>query len=673
MRVSLGLGQDQRIFLCTAKKRASNCVCHSRKVLISSFLTRYQKALSRVNGKKRIDLMEESKDGRGGEETRVDELRVVFLSTEVSPWSKVGGLADVISALPKALAGIQSEWKGDYNIIKTCRVMSVAPMYEQYDDVRDCQMDVPLPEYPLEGICRHASLFETLDDAGVHRVFVKHPMLGMRRHDASRGHPSLTYIEADGGVYDCRHMDIRYDILAWGALVSGILLPNYEENTERIADVAEGGTIASCCGGSTARDVVFVLNDWPSALHVLRLKHIMQGLVSNEVKESLSDIEKRILGSLGRVKTLFCIHNLAYQGVFSEDTLSNILLPPDSVAPLYTKTRLGDILGPTPDEEGNESDTLGITKDLNDVRLDDNTVNFMKGALLCCDQIVTVSPEYAKEIMSDDMSLNCGMGDILHRRGVCGIMNGIDTVEWDTLHDKYLPVDGRFGSSTVSKGKSYMKKAIQQKFGLNVDDKAVLFVFIGRLTEQKGVDVLLRSFTKILPQKEAPRPTKSVEECMTESQQSKLQLAVLGTGDPWMERAVESLEHSFPGHAAGICEFSEEIAHCLLAAADYVIVPSKFEPCGLIAQCAAHYGAVPILTATGGLYDLGRSGIGRLMPKFDTVGESVDVMIEIVNTAVEDYKTDLYIQEQATCMEYDMSWNKSALQWQDIITQVLYM
>lgn len=92
--MSLGLGQDQRIFLCTAKKRASNRVCHSRKVLISSFLTRYQKALSRVNGKKRIDLMEESKDGRGGlmegEEkmagTRVDELRVVFLSTEVSPW-----------------------------------------------------------------------------------------------------------------------------------------------------------------------------------------------------------------------------------------------------------------------------------------------------------------------------------------------------------------------------------------------------------------------------------------------------------------------------------------------------------------------------------------------------------------------------------------------------------
>lgn len=83
--MSLGLGQDQRIFLCTAKKRASNRVCHSRKVL-TSFLTRYQKALSRVKGKKRIDLMEEFNDSKGGEETRVDELRVVFLSTEVSPW-----------------------------------------------------------------------------------------------------------------------------------------------------------------------------------------------------------------------------------------------------------------------------------------------------------------------------------------------------------------------------------------------------------------------------------------------------------------------------------------------------------------------------------------------------------------------------------------------------------
>lgn len=565
----------------------------------------------------------------------------------------MGGLADVISALPKALARLESGW-GDS--VERCRVMSVAPMYEQYEDVRDCQMEVPLPEYPLEGMCREASLFETLDDAGVHRVFVKHPMLGMKRHDASKGHPSLTYVEADGGVYDCRHMDIRYDILAWGALVSGLLLPNYEENGAE----DEG---ASCC---VARDVVFVLNDWPSALHVLRLKHIMKGLVSAEVKESLSDVEKRILGSLGRVKTLFCIHNAAYQGVFSEDALSNIVVPPDSAVPFYTETRLEDVLGGAKEEEG-------ITRDLNDVQLDDRTVNFMKGALLCCDQIVTVSPQYAKEIMSDESSLNCGMGDILHRRGVCGIMNGIDTVEWDSLHDTYLPVDGRFGKETVSEGKSFMKQMIQKKFGLNVDDNAVLFVFIGRLTEQKGVDVLLRSFTKVLPQKDAPHPMKYDDEGTAQSDRSKVQLAVLGTGDAWMERAVESLQHSFPGHASGMCEFSEEIAHSLLAAADYVIVPSKFEPCGLIAQCAARYGAVPILTATGGLYDLGQSGIGRLTPKFNTLGESVGAMIDMVNQAVADYKTDLYIQEQTACMEYDMSWNKSALQWQDIITHVLNM
>ena len=261
-------------------------------------------------------------------------------------------------------------------------------------------------------------------------------------------------------------------------------------------------------------------------------------------------------------------------------------------------------------------------------------------------------------------------------------MNGIDTAEWDPETDELLPSDSRYNAYTVFRGKNSMKRRLQARLGLVVDDSAVLFVFIGRLTEQKGVDALLRAATRMLPKKPAPHPVISdgspggtkmretgsaISDALDPSSSPSVQLAVLGTGDHWLEQAVSSLEFNFPGNAAGVCEFSEELAHWMLAAADYCMIPSKFEPCGLIAQCAARYGAVPIMTATGGLKNLGDAGIGITVPRRETLPESVDDLVEAMQSAIDNHGSDVHCDQRAYGMKYDFSWEVHAREWQTIL------
>lgn len=591
---------------------------------------------------------------------------VVFVSTEVAPWSKVGGLADVVAALPKALAA-SAGFDG---------VMSVSPMYEAYEGMAECGVDVVLPEALLEstdlkndgegegdggedddrGDGARAVLYST-EAEGVERVFVKHPLLDMHRvkpsQEVNNEHPSFTYVDGEGGVYDCHNMDVRYDIMAWGALMAAVKLP-------RRGYSPDGG---DACGRSgEKRDVVFVLNDWPTALVLVRLRHMLQS-----PREGLSEVERSIVDGLGTVRTVFCIHNLAYQGVFSAEAVSRDLgLSAQSMAPLMPRV-------PWQEWDRPNSEL--------DIQPEDLT-NFLRAALLMADSVLTVSPHYAEEIASENEEFNCGLGEILRHRNVQGIMNGIDTAEWDPETDELLPSDSRYNAYTVFRGKNSMKRRLQARLGLVVDDSAVLFVFIGRLTEQKGVDALLRAATRMLPKKPAPHPVISdgspggtkmretgsaISDALDPSSSPSVQLAVLGTGDHWLEQAVSSLEFNFPGNAAGVCEFSEELAHWMLAAADYCMIPSKFEPCGLIAQCAARYGAVPIMTATGGLKNLGDAGIGITVPRRETLPESVDDLVEAMQSAIDNHGSDVHCDQRAYGMKYDFSWEVHAREWQTIL------
>lgn len=538
-------------------------------------------------------------------------------------------------------------FKGNAPCRKGIRVMTVAPMYEEYEGLNPLQTNVPLRSHIVQLLLDGGSSDDetenfdvtTLDlvhcdDEGVDRVFVKHPMLCSRDiYEVNSSGPgqNLTYQE-DGSV---SNLDIRCNILCQGALAAGALL------NESLTD-----------------KLVFVLNDWPAALHALRLKYALQSDVQNK-SEYEHELSKKLQGS----KTLFCIHNLAYQGVFPASRFQRLCLPKEALRPLLA----------TPEHNELHETADLVIQELIDVSLDDAQINFMKAGLLCSDGIVTVSPNYAIEIKEDEI-LSCGLREVFRRRHVTGIMNGIDVDIWNSYSDVYLPVDAQYSADTAQKGKSIMKQRLQCRLGLTVDENSVLFVFVGRLTEQKGLDVLLSAFVRLFPKKPAPDLQRTSEPRLTPS--SPFQLIILGTGDRWMEKAVEGLNKSFPGHAVGVCEFSEELAHWLLGAADYALVPSQFEPCGLIAQCAARYGAIPICTATGGLKDLGEAGIGRLIPPLVPTSNkagrnrNIDDLTASIEDAIQDYRSEKYYREQRTCMQHDFSWEGAAEEWHKLISDL---
>lgn len=285
-------------------------------------------------------------------------------------------------------------------------------------------------------------------------------------------------------------------------------------------------------------------------------------------------------------------------------------------------------------------------------------------------------------------------------------MNGIDTEEWNPSTDEHLPTAGRFSHHSFIFGKAYMKAQLQERLKLDHRPDAALVVFIGRLTDQKGVDVVLSSLPALIKGPPPPLPYRigSDPSALEMAKGSKLQIAMLGTGDPSMQAALDCLCKSFPGRAVGVSSFSEELAHWMLAAADYVIVPSRFEPCGLVAQCGCRYGAVPIVTPVGGLRDLvlgnvngtitskddgddtsaitssggiSLSDIGIAMPPLsdpgDADGRRWDVyrMIKALHVAEELCGGVKHRHLQRTCMTMDVSWDKPAEEWERVLSEMV--
>lgn len=167
-------------------------------------------------------------------------------------------------------------------------------------------------------------------------------------------------------------------------------------------------------------------------------------------------------------------------------------------------------------------------------------------------------------------------------------MNGMDIEEWNPKTDKFLSVP--YDQNSVYAGKAAAKEALQAELGLPVDPTAPLFAFIGRLEEQKGVDIILAALPKILAT-------------------PKVQIAILGTGKAAYEKLVNAIGTKYKGRAKGVVKFSAPLAHMLTAGADFMLVPSRFEPCGLIQLHAMHYGTVPVVASTGGLVDTVKEGV----------------------------------------------------------------
>lgn len=341
-------------------------------------------------------------------------------------------------------------------------------------------------------------------------------------------------------------------------------------------------------------------NDWQTALAPVFLREFYQGL-------PLYD----------RVKTVFSIHNVAFQGQFSD-------------------TVMEDILG-----------VAHIPAAASQLRCDACSINYMLGALRYADAITTVSPTYANEIQTPEFGE--GLDGVLRERSYAlqGILNGIDVAGFDPATDKRIAanytVDDRGG-------KAVCKAKLQEELGLEVRDDSPLMVMVTRLTRQKGLDLVMYALDRILA--------------------GGVQVAVLGTGDRDYEDGLRYFQDKYPGTMAARIEFDPALSQRMYAAADMFLMPSKFEPCGLSQIIAMRYGTLPIVRETGGLKD-------TVIPYNEFTGEGTgfsfsnfngDEMGDAVFRAARLFwdNRDAWNQLVTQAMSQDFSWTRSADKYLDL-------
>ena len=341
-------------------------------------------------------------------------------------------------------------------------------------------------------------------------------------------------------------------------------------------------------------------NDWQTALAPLFLREFYQGL-------PLYD----------RVKTVFSIHNVAFQGQFSD-------------------TVMEDILG-----------VAHIPAAATQLRCDACSINYMLGALHYADAITTVSPTYAGEIQTPEFGE--GLDGVLRERSYAlqGILNGIDVAAFDPATDKRIAANYTVDDRS---GKAVCKAKLQEELGLEVRDDRPLMVMVTRLTRQKGMDLVMYALDRILA--------------------GGVQVAVLGTGDRDYEDGLRYFQDKYPGTMAARIEFDPALSQRMYAAADMFLMPSKFEPCGLSQIIAMRYGTLPIVRETGGLKD-------TVQPYNEFTGEGTgfsftnfngDEMGDAVFRAARLFwdNRDAWNQLVTQAMSQDFSWTRSADKYLDL-------
>ncbi|KAK8983895.1 hypothetical protein V6N11_009677 [Hibiscus sabdariffa] len=499
-------------------------------------------------------------------------MNIVFVGAEVGPWSKTGGLGDVLGGLPPAMAA------------KGHRVMTVSPRYDQYKDAWDTS---DLVELKVGDTTETVRFFHS-SKRGVDRVFVDHPMF-LEKVWGKTG----SKIYGPNAGTDYRDNQLRFCLLCLAALEAPRVL-NLNSN--------------KYFSGPYGENVVFVANDWHTALLPCYLKSMYQPR-----------------GIYMHAKVAFCIHNIAYQGRFAFADFGLLNLPDQF------KSSFDFIDGYAVPVKGRK-------------------INWMKAGILESDKVLTVSPYYAQELVSGE-DKGVELDGIIRKTGITGIVNGMDVQEWDPASDKYISV--KYDATTVTAAKALLKEALQAELGLPIDRDIPLIGFIGRLEEQKGSDILVAALPKFIG-----------ENC---------QIVVLGTGKKAMEKQLEQLEILYPGKAIGVAKFNVPLAHMIFAGADYLLVPSRFEPCGLIQLQAMRYGTLPIVASTGGLVDTVKEGftgfhMGAFNVECETVDPSdVDKVVKGVMRALAVYDTGAMREMIQNCMAQDLSWKGPSKLWEKIL------
>lgn len=345
-------------------------------------------------------------------------------------------------------------------------------------------------------------------------------------------------------------------------------------------------------------------NDWHTALAPVFLREFYNGV-----------------GNYDNIKTVFTVHNLKFQGQMSDMVL-------------------GDILGLDKNKAASEQ-----------LRCDSQSINFLKGALCYSDILTTVSETYAGEIQSDFFGEN--MQDIFRRRSnvLYGIVNGIDVDFFNP--EKSTNIVANYSADDLA-GKRKCKEELQKELGLEVNADIPLIVMIGRLTQQKGLDLIQRVLDELM--------------------QQSVQFAVLGTGDYEYEEMFKGFSYKYPGKVSANIRFSEPLSHRLYSGGDMLLMPSLFEPCGLSQMIAMHFGTLPIVRETGGLKDTVKpynmyTGEGT---GFSFANYNAHEMLFTIKAAIDLYynNKDAWTKMQKTAMKTDFSWNVAADKYKKLYEQL---
>lgn len=468
-------------------------------------------------------------------------MKILFASSEVHPFSKTGGLADMVGALGKALAHAGHEVR-----IITPLYRGIRGKFPTLSRV-DWQFNLPLGAKWEQGGLRSLEL-----EKGLTIYFVDHP-----------------------GFFDRPGIYLENNI-------------SYADNDQRFIYFSK-------CVVNLAR-----YSPWqPDVIHV----HDWQvGLVP-----ALMLQQKRAEGWDNPPPTCLTIHNLAYQGTFPKSAFDLTNLP----AAFFTP------------------DGLEFYQQL----------NCLKAGIIFSDAITTVSPRYAREIMTE--ALGCALDDRLRqrRKHLFGILNGVDYGEWNTTRNLFL---SHPYSVTHLAGKAANKLELQKELGLPGLTKVPLFGTISRLAAQKGVDIELGALEEMLS--------------------ADIQFVLLGSGSPAFEKGYQKLALRFPDKVAVQLGYNEGLAHRIEAACDFYLMPSQFEPCGLNQMYSLRYGTIPIVRATGGLDDsiIDYNQDTALANGIKFQDYSARALAKAIRKALAVYaQPELFHRFRQNAMKADFSWNRT--------------
>jgi starch synthase len=487
-------------------------------------------------------------------------LNILFISSEVEPFAKTGGLADVSAALPKAIKDLGHEVR---IMMPRYRFISERK-FRLHDIIRLKEIPVPVGSSTELGNVKSSFISNLKDKVQVYFL------------------DNDKYFGRDGTYQNPKSKE------------------DYKDNDERFI-FFNRGVLETLKRLGWQPDIIHC-NDWQTGLVPAYLKTIF---ASDSFFKSM--------------KTVFTIHNMAYQGAFPADSFEKSNLPPEAF-------------------HADGTEAYG-------------KFNFLKSGLSYADAITTVSEKYAHEICTSE-EFGAGLqGFLSHRRkDLHGILNGIDYQLWNPASDDFIY--RRFDAKSIE-AKADNKRALQQKFKLPVDQSVPLIGAISRLVDQKGFDLVLEALEDML--------------------KMNVQFVLLGSGEKSLEKKFEAAQKKFPDRMGIYFGLDEELAHLIEAGSDMFLMPSRYEPCGLNQMYSMRYGTIPIVRATGGLDDTvedyagNGKGTGFKFEKYDA-----KEMLKTVQRAVKQFQQEEEWKKlMRNAMQKDFSWEHSAKKYVNLYRELL--